>query len=70
MKKVVIYLEGAQENERALALAYAAERTINDTYGVEGMVQVKSLQGMNWLRWLLSRRRMPVKGRLTGGAGQ
>lgn len=60
MKKVVIYLEGNQENEKALALAYAAERTINGTFGVEGMVQVKSMQGMDWLRWLLARQ-MPAK---------
>lgn len=70
MKKVVIYLEGVQENEKALAIAYAAERTINTTCGVEGMVQVKSLQGMNWLRWLLSRRHQPAKGRLMGETGQ
>lgn len=68
MKKVVIYLEGAQENEKALGIAYAAERTINSTYGVEGMVQVKSLQGMNWLRWLLTCR-IPVIKRMTGGKG-
>ena len=56
MKKVVVYMEGVQENEKALALAYAAERTLNETYGVHGMVTVKSLRWANWLRWLLSRR--------------
>ena len=36
MKKVVIYMEGAQENEKALSMAYAAERAINETYGIRG----------------------------------
>ena len=40
MKKVVIYMEGAQENEKALSMAYAAERAINETYGIRGMVYI------------------------------
>lgn len=67
MKKVVVYLEGTQENEKALALAYAAERTLNETYGVHGMVTVKSLRWMNWIRWLLSRRTPVQKHLLKGG---
>ncbi len=66
MKKVVIWLEGDRENEKALALAYAAEQTLNETHGVEGMVQVKSLRGINWLRWFLVQQ-VPAKCRALAG---
>lgn len=56
MKKVVIYMEGAQENEKALSMAYAAERAINETYGIRGMVMVRSMRGLNLFRWMLRRR--------------
>ena len=56
MKKVVIYMEGAQENEKALSMAYVAERAINETYGIRGMVMVRSMRGLNLFRWMLRRR--------------
>ena len=55
-RPIIILSARAQENEKALSMAYAAERAINETYGIRGMVMVRSMRGLNLFRWMLRRR--------------
>lgn len=61
MKKVVIYMEGVNENQNALSMAYAVERAINETSGIGGTVKVKSMGAFNLIQRMIQRRRMRVR---------